>query len=218
MREHRSLLETLVKNNAKNCCSLLDAGCGKGGSMVFPPKNAEIVGVDVLRTNVADCKRRWKNRGYVVADLSTLPFIEKTFGGVICIEVLEHVGNKTALLNELSRITQKGGFFIGDTTNILNPILWLDVKFPRLMKPLVEKLTSPGHYERHSRFGPSSLTNTLKLARYRISFLSLVGYPMFSLSKKLNGLAFLWVLFDRVTKKTPLRYLKEVLVWEATRT
>jgi ubiquinone/menaquinone biosynthesis C-methylase UbiE len=214
---HRFILETLVKSCTKNGCLLLDAGCGRRGSIVCPSDKVVIVGIDILRANVIACRLRWKSRGYVVADLTMLPFIRSAFGGVVSVEVLEHVNDKTAALNELARITQRGGFFVGCSTNILNLILWLDAKFPMLMKPLVMKLAEPGHYERHGRFSPSSLIKTLNLTGYRMDRLYLLGQPLFSKTRTPLGLALLWVLFDRLTKKKPLLYLKEVLVWQATR-
>jgi ubiquinone/menaquinone biosynthesis C-methylase UbiE len=215
---YRFVVESLVKSCTKNRCLLLDAGCGKGYSIVCPPNKVELVGIDVLRANIVACRRRWRNRSYVVADLTKLPFIEGAFGGALSADVLEHVDDKTAAINELARITQRGGFFVGCSSNILNPILWLDVKFPMLMKPLVMKLAEPGHYERHSRFSPSSLAKTLSSTGYRMDYLYLLGYPLFSqTTRKLPWLALLWVLFDRLTKKKALLYLKEVLAWQATR-
>jgi SAM-dependent methyltransferase len=205
-------------NRNKNSYLLLDAGCGKRSSIICPIDNAELVGVDILRTNVAVCRKQWRNRSYVVADLTMLPFIKGAFGGAMSADVLEHIDDKTMAINELARITRSGGFFIGSSTNILNPVLWLDAKFPMLLKPLEKKLSEPGHYDRHSRFSPSSLTKTLNSTGYRINYLYLLGYPQFSLTKPTSsGLALLWIVFDKLTKKKILVYFKEILIWQATR-
>lgn len=214
---YRFILENLVNSCARSGSLLLDAGCGRGGSIICLPDKAEVVGVDVLRANIVACRQRWRNRSYVAADLTMLPFIEGAFGGALSADVLEHVDDKAAAVNESARITRRGGFFIGCSSNILNPVLWLDAKFPMLMKPLVMKLAEPGHYERHSRFSPSSLTKALNSTGYRMDCLYLLGFPQFSQTRTLPGLARLWVLFDRLTKKKALLYLKEILVWQATR-
>jgi ubiquinone/menaquinone biosynthesis C-methylase UbiE len=214
---YRFVFERIVKNCTKNCTLLLDAGCGRGSSIICLQDKIELVGIDVSRDNVEACKRRWRKRMYVVADLKMLPFVEGTFGGVFSADVLEHVDDKTAAVDELARTTKRGGFFVGSSSNILNPVLWLDAKFPLLMKPLVIKLAEPGHYYRHSRFSPSTLKKTLKLKGYRMDCLYLLGYPQFDQTRPLLGLAPLWILFDQLTKKKALLYLKEILVWQATR-
>jgi SAM-dependent methyltransferase len=216
---YRFVLENLVKLRTKQTGYLLDAGCGKGQSISFTPNVLEVVGVDVLRSNVIACRRRWKERSYVIADLTMLPFGECSFDGALSVDVLEHVDNKKLAINELARITRNGGFFIGCSSNVMNPVFWLDVKLPVLMKPLVMKLAGPGNYDRHSRFSLSSLNKTLEMARYRLNYLYLFGFPTFS-RKTINDqpwIALCWVLFDMLTKKKPLLYLKEIFVWQATK-
>ena len=195
---------------------LLDAGCGKSFGVLQTLSNTTaFVGADILRANVVNSKRRWKNFNYVVADIGCLPFRDSAFKGVLCIDVLEHLPDKPAKIGELARVTDKGGFFIGSTTNLLNPPLWLDAKMPFLAKPLVAKF-APGHYDRHDRFSPSKLVNVLISSKYRVDYLTLIGHPQFT-QVKLPWFWRLWVLFDRLTNKNPLQYLKEIMIWQATR-
>jgi ubiquinone/menaquinone biosynthesis C-methylase UbiE len=216
---YRFVFENLLKCCVKQTYLLLDAGCGRGASISYVPNAREFVSIDVLRANVIACKRRWKERSYVIADLTMLPFIEGSFDGALSADVLEHVDKKTAAINELARITRSGGFFIGCSSNNMNPVFWLDVKLPMLMKPLVMKLAGPGNYDRHSRFSPSSLNKTLDRARYRLNYLYLFGFPTFSMrtANDQPWVALSWVLFDLLTKKKPLLFLKEILVWQATK-
>lgn len=209
------VIERLLHESLKERYLLLDAGCGKGGSIWVVPINMEIVGVDILRYNLLATKHLRKNLSCVVCDLTWLPFKEDAFGGAMSVDVLEHVDNKTAVISELARVTMKSGFFIGSSTNLLNPILWLDAKLPLLMKPLVMKF-APGHYDRHSRFSPSSLNCALNSAGYRVDYLALLGGTLFN-KKKLPWVAYLWILFDKFTRKKPLIYLKEIIVWKAVR-
>jgi ubiquinone/menaquinone biosynthesis C-methylase UbiE len=194
---------------------LLDAGCGKGDSIWSLPSKVELVGVDVLRANVLYSKRRWRKRSYLVADLNMLPFRESTFGGTLSSDVLEHVDNNTAVLKEFARITVKGGFFIGCSSNILNPVMYLYVKLPRLMMPLVMKLAGAGHYDRHSRFSPRSLAKTLKATGYQMNYLYLLGYPSLRQRSYLGLLAYGYFLTSLQIRN--LYCLKEVLIWQAIR-
>ncbi len=215
---YRFILENFLNSYFFSNGLLLDAGCGKGKSIICPPEKAEIVGIDVMRSNVEACRSIWRDRSYVVADLTHLPFNNGEFTGTLSADVLEHVDNKTAAINELARTTRKGGFFVGSSSNILNPVLWLDVKLSILIKPLVMKLAEPGHYDRHTRFSPSSLAKILNSAGYEMTNLYLLGFPLISENMQKKPLiALLWILFDKLTRKKPLIYLKEALVWKATR-
>ena len=211
------VFEKLIIRNAKKDSFVLDAGCGRGASIVSPLEKVKLVGLDILRANVEACKRKWGNRDYVIGDLTMLPFIEGAFMGAISANVLEHVNDKTVAVNELARVTKIGGFFVGCSTNIFNPVLWMDVQFPMLMKPFEMKLADPWHYGRHSRFSPSSLMKTLNSTGYQIDCWYLLGLPQFSKTRNFKQIARLWILFDRLTKRKILQYFKEMLVWQATR-
>jgi SAM-dependent methyltransferase len=177
-----------------------------------------MVGIDILRSNVVACKGRWRNRSYVVADLNMLPFCEGAFDGVVSADVLEHVEGKTVAINELARVTRKGGFLVGCSSNVLYPILWLDDKLAWLMKPLVMKLADKGHYDRHSRFSPTSLVKVLSSTGYQLDFWSLLGYPQFCVHRHASKkLVLPWILFDKLTKAKIFLYFKEILVWQARR-
>ena len=213
---YRYIFENLVEKCVKDIRLLLDAGCGNGSSLSFPLDNVEFVSIDLSRVNIMTCRKRWTKRNYVIADLNNLPFKGGVFGGVLSADVLEHVDNANVSLKELARITQKGGFFIGCSTNLLNPLLFFDTKFSMLAKVLEKKFASPGHYTRHTRFSPSSLVNTLKSAGYQIDHLCLLGHQVFSYRHSPVVFSLIWMFFDRFTKKTPLLYLKEALIWQAT--
>lgn len=213
---YRFLVESLVEKKNQKSYLVLDAGCGKGLSIVSPPENIHLVGVDILRSNVKAGREKWKNRSYIVADLMMLPFVEGAFTGIICADVLEHVEVKSKVVMEFARITQSQGFFVGSSSNLLSPVLWLDAKLPRIMKPLVKKFTDPGHYDRHTRFSPISLTKTLSSAGYDLNNFYILGYPQFSLVKStLPGLSYFWVVFDILTENKILIYFKEILIWHA---
>jgi ubiquinone/menaquinone biosynthesis C-methylase UbiE len=217
---YRFTIENSLYNSTKDGFRILDAGCGKGDSLrdYSKPKNAEVIGVDILLTDVAASKRRWRAADFVVADLEMLPFREDTFDGALSVDVMEHVEDKTFAMGELARVTRKGGFFLGSSTNVLNPILLLDTIFPKLLKALVNRFSNVAELvPRHSRYSPSSLNGALVKAGYKLDHLTLMGTPVFE-EKKMPWLSYLWIVFDKLTKKKPLLFLKETMVWQATRT
>lgn len=220
---YKYVLGKMIHRCKKSKCLFLDAGCGKRFTYRSQLSNdTKFVGVDVLRANVVSSKRENRDFDYVIADLTKMPFIEGVFDGVLCIDVLEHVKEKKEVVYELSRVTKKGGFFIGCTTNLLNPILLLDAKFPKITEPLVTKY-APGHYERHSRLNISDVHKIFTKKGYQVNYFTLLGFPQFntriykSQIKGVPWIAYLWILFDRITKYRPLLFLKEIIVWQATR-
>jgi SAM-dependent methyltransferase len=69
----------------------------------------------------------------VVADARrTLPFGEGTFDGVVCANLLEHVGSPPALVSELARIVRPGG--------------WIYLSWTAWYAPLGGHEYSPWHY------------------------------------------------------------------------
>jgi SAM-dependent methyltransferase len=216
---YRFTVENLINRCLKPGARLLDAGCGQGDSLrdYSKPANAEVYGVDLLRSDVVAAKRRWPGSGFIVADLSKLPFVEGTFDGVLSVDVLEHVKNKCSVIGELARVVKKAGFFIGSSTNLLNPVLLMDVAFPSVSGLLIAKFSYMNDpVSRHSRFGPSGLARTLSEKSFRLDTFAMLGAPLFE-GKKLPFLVSVWVLFDKLTKRVPLIFLKETMVWQAIR-
>jgi hypothetical protein len=60
------------------------------------------------------------------------------------------------------------------------------------------------------------LGRTLSKKSFRLEKFALLGAPLFE-GKKLRFLVPIWVTFDKLTKKMPLIFLKETMVWKAIR-
>jgi SAM-dependent methyltransferase len=207
------LLAKIVRGISNSKYRLLDAGCGNDElSVNIDVMGAERIGIDISLANIRSSKRVSKAADYVLADLTKLPFKDNSFNGVICINVIEHIEDKALASSELARATKKGGFFVGCTTSLVSPVLWVDSKLPIIAKPLVSRFAG-AHYERHGRFTPAGLTNTLSRSGYSVDYW-IIGHPQFTHNLWLERL---WVIFNRVTKKKPLLYLNEMLVWRGIR-
>ena len=191
-------------------------GAAKDQDISLFSNNINFVAVDILRRNVKASKLLEKRHNYLVANLNNLPFREDIFDGVLCVDVIEHVDNKIAVFDEFARVTRKSGFFVGCSSNIINPILWLDAKSPKIMKPLADKF-SPGSYERHSRFSPSGLDEALIKTGFVLSGLFFLGSPPFSNKRSNIWLSSVWIVFHKLSKIKPILYLREELVWMSIR-
>jgi ubiquinone/menaquinone biosynthesis C-methylase UbiE len=213
-RSRYSAVSSLLNNCTEDNCLFLDAGCGTGDNILNTSHNLERIGVDILRINTKVSKAR-RNDSYVVADLSALPFKGGSFNGVLCFDVLEHVDNKNSALNEFRRITKVGGFLVGCTTNLANPVLLFDSKMSIFAKPLVKKFSYPGDYERHGRLSPSGLYKALLLSKYSLDLFVLVGVPQFEASR-FHLFLYLWICLDKLSSNRFSCYLKEMMLWKAT--
>ncbi|MFN3581813.1 MAG: class I SAM-dependent methyltransferase, partial [Pseudomonas sp.] len=69
------------------------------------PKGAEYIALDYPATG----HNLYGAKPTVFADASRLPFNDKQFDAVICLEVIEHVPEPFQVFNEISRVLKSGG-------------------------------------------------------------------------------------------------------------
>jgi ubiquinone/menaquinone biosynthesis C-methylase UbiE len=207
------VLEKLFQSHNSNI--VLDAGCGKKGSLLIPIDN--LVGVDVLRSNIKYIHKT-RQGDFVVASLGNLPFKHQVFDNVICIDVLEHVEKKDQVFKEINRVSQPNASFLGSMSNQLNPFMLLDSWLPILSVTLIKYIGA--YYERHSRLNLKTLTNTMRRCGFDIH-ISFLGHPQFNpwlyeyTNSKVPWYGHLWVLIDKFTDH--IKILKEILIFEATK-
>jgi SAM-dependent methyltransferase len=114
----------------------LDVGCGtRPYEQHFPLET--YVGVDV-ETSGRDLEMKSADYFY---DGNILPFASGTFDGVISTQVLEHVPNPRALLNEINRVIKPGGGLV-----LSIPFMW-------------QEHEEPFDFSRFTSFGMTELLN-----------------------------------------------------------
>jgi SAM-dependent methyltransferase len=88
----------------------LDIGCGKGEPMRFINRDKQFyaVGVDIFELYLRQCRHQNIHNDYVLCDVRRLPFREKSFNTVLCLEVLEHLerGDGQRLLQAIEKIAR----------------------------------------------------------------------------------------------------------------
>jgi SAM-dependent methyltransferase len=104
-RLHRALLDLLAQARPR---TVLEAGCGEGFVLRYIDERQpgyRLTGLD-LSTGAIDYARLHchPSVGLLVGDVTRLPFKSRSFDAVICSEVLEHLPNVQAALDELARV------------------------------------------------------------------------------------------------------------------
>jgi 2-polyprenyl-6-hydroxyphenyl methylase/3-demethylubiquinone-9 3-methyltransferase len=109
-----------IQKRFKTPISLLDIGCGAGLlTNALALDGHQISGIDLSEQSlkIAQKKDQTKSVNYQVADAYKLPFPNATFDVVCAMDILEHVENPNALIQEASRVLKKGGIFFFHTFN-----------------------------------------------------------------------------------------------------
>jgi SAM-dependent methyltransferase len=86
---------------------ILDAGCGGGAYVeLLSQRNFQVTGVENNDDFLQFIMRERSLGKYVKADITKLPFPDKSFDSVYCFDVLEHVNDHLAI-SELTRVASK---------------------------------------------------------------------------------------------------------------
>lgn len=86
----------------------LDVGCGVGR---FFDSFSDIYGIDISDDALRHAKEK-ECSGLVKADAQVLPFKSDTFDVVLCLDVVEHVDDDQALIQEIKRVLTSHGAII----------------------------------------------------------------------------------------------------------
>jgi len=102
---------------------VLDLGCGEGRHVisVYLEQDVDAVGVDLNHGDLVTTREKFDefvdehlpDRSFILssANALALPFADDSFDKVICSEVLEHIPDYRAALDEIDRVLKPGGLF-----------------------------------------------------------------------------------------------------------
>lgn len=97
---------------------VLDLGCGSGyGSAILAKKAWKVHGIDKTSSAI-DFAKRYYSKGNVEwfnEDFPPIQKEEKRYGLVVCHEVVEHIDDDVGLLQEIKRVMEDSGIFVGTT-------------------------------------------------------------------------------------------------------
>lgn len=101
---------------------VLDLGCA-GGFMAeaLASRGANVTGIDPAQQAIEEARRHAKINNltieYNVGAGENLPYPDRSFDIVVCVDVLEHVADLQKVINEIARVLRPGGCFVFDTIN-----------------------------------------------------------------------------------------------------
>lgn len=89
---------------------ILDVGCGIGEvikSIRTIKKDSSITGVDILEKSLDVAKTKNPDCTFILGDIYSLPFPDKSFDLILNCQVLEHLEEPEKALKELKRVSKK---------------------------------------------------------------------------------------------------------------
>jgi 2-polyprenyl-3-methyl-5-hydroxy-6-metoxy-1,4-benzoquinol methylase len=99
---------------------VLDAGCGVGYGTSFLAESAShVTGVDIDPESIAYAEQRYAapNVAFLVGDLRALGLDAASFDAVVSFEVIEHLREQEAFVDELARVLRPEGVLVLSTPN-----------------------------------------------------------------------------------------------------
>lgn len=201
---------------------LLDVGCGNGYfTQWLARKGWQVWGLDHSFLNIQRAHREFPSLHWVVGSALALPFPRASFDVVVCSEVLEHLPDDQAAIDEIARILKPGGRLIL-TTPHRGLFAWLDGDnvvngFFRFLKAL--RLPKPGggfffqrfRWQEHRHYSLAEVER-LFAQRFHIEEIFLSGLLLYPLE-------YLWEKALEAFLGVPLveqryRWLRRLRDWE----
>jgi len=128
--------------------SVLDVGCGEGVPLLNIlselQSNNSINGVDCDEIKLLMIKNNIPEGKFVKGDIYNLPYKNKTFDLILCLEVLEHLSSPKKALEEIKRVSSQDVLF-----SVPNEPLWSFLNLMRL-KYVRNFGNTPGHCQKWS--------------------------------------------------------------------
>jgi ubiquinone/menaquinone biosynthesis C-methylase UbiE len=176
---------------------VLDVGCGNAiFTQWLRDRAPEVYGLDHNLNNVRYGREHYPDLRLSVASGEAIPFADETFDAVVCSEVIEHVDDDQALIEETYRVLRPGGtlvlttphrglFAFLDGENVVNGLFEL-VRRMHLPKPGGRRVLERFQYRHHRHYSQRQLEAMLG-NRFTVEEVHLGGlwlYPQLYLIEK----------------------------------
>jgi len=102
---------------------LLEIGCGEGANLFHLGARKGWVGIDFSVAKLAFARGRMPGVRVTAADATRLPFADASFDAVLIRDVLHHVGDRQAVVDEAARVLLPGGTLAAVEPNRGSPLI-----------------------------------------------------------------------------------------------
>ncbi len=119
------LLAPLAERLKSPC---LEIGCGEGNNLVRIAAGRSCTGVDLFPKKLHFAAHELQACGFAAADGARLPFADASYRSVFVRDLLHHVAEPRAVLEEACRVLEPGGFLCLLEPNGRNPLIWLQTR------------------------------------------------------------------------------------------
>lgn len=120
-----ALLEPLAERLESPC---LEIGCGEGNNLLRFAAGRRCTGVDLFPKKLRFAAGELPGCGFAAADGARLPFSNGSFRSVFVRDLLHHVPEPRAVLDEVGRVLAPGGVLCLLEPNGRNPLIWLQTR------------------------------------------------------------------------------------------
>ena len=106
----------------------LEIGCGEGNNLVRLGRRTRCFGVDLFRRKLHFAAREVPKARFATASADRLPFADASFRSILIRDLLHHMEDPRAVLEEAMRVLAPGGRFWLLEPNARNPIIRLQIR------------------------------------------------------------------------------------------
>ncbi len=118
------LLEPLCRAVCSPC---LEIGCGEGNNLSRLSKHARCFGIDLFPKKLSFARKEVPGVELAVSRAQGLPFADASFESVVIRDVLHHMDDPRAVVEEAMRVLAPGGSFFLLEPNAKNPFVALQI-------------------------------------------------------------------------------------------
>jgi 2-polyprenyl-6-hydroxyphenyl methylase/3-demethylubiquinone-9 3-methyltransferase len=118
LRAENKLRNPWIASKLPSCSKVLDMGCG-AGFLTHELANLghEVTGVDLSEESLKIARQLDSKGTYLLANAANVPLPAMSYDAVCAMDLLEHVENPQAVVQEASRLLKPGGLFFFHTFN-----------------------------------------------------------------------------------------------------
>jgi ubiquinone/menaquinone biosynthesis C-methylase UbiE len=114
--EYEREILPLIARELEGCLRVLDVGCGEGQVarvVAGGHHEIEVVGIDPSLRQLENAQDRHTDRIQLIQGAGErLPFVDRSFDGVVCCLAIEHAVDADTVLHEIARVLAPGGRFL----------------------------------------------------------------------------------------------------------